>query len=80
MDDTMSFPNSVDEFMEINKIVDTDEVYTNGMELVPIFRMKQWFEHESTEKMYGWVCPVCGSGLAPFTKICPCREKWEITC
>lgn len=45
MADMMMFPKTVDEFMEKYKIVDTDEVYTNGAELVPIFRMKQWFEH-----------------------------------
>lgn len=45
MADLMTFPKTVDEFMEQYKIVDSDEVYTNGAELVPIFRMKQWFEH-----------------------------------
>ena len=43
--DTMTFPATVEEFMEKYKIVDVDQVYTNGAELVPIFRMKQWFEH-----------------------------------
>ena len=39
----MFFPETVEEFMEQNKIVDTEQIYTNGAELVPIFRMKQWF-------------------------------------
>lgn len=47
MADMMTFPATVEEFMEQYKIVDTDKVYTNGTELVPIFRMKQWFEHVS---------------------------------
>jgi hypothetical protein len=47
MNDAMSFPATVDEFMEQYKIVDCDHVYSNGMEMVPIFRMKQWFEHEA---------------------------------
>ena len=47
MCDVMSFPATVDEFMEQYKIVDREEVYTNGAEMVPIFRMKQWFEHEA---------------------------------
>lgn len=48
MSDLMTFPKTVEEFMEAYKIVDTEEVYTNGAELVPIFRMKQWFEaHEA---------------------------------
>ena len=45
MSDMQTFPETVDEFMEQYKIVDTEQVYTNGIELVPIFRMKQWFEH-----------------------------------
>lgn len=45
MSDRMTFPDSVEEFMEKYKITDTDHVYSNGIEFVPIFRMKQWFEH-----------------------------------
>ena len=45
MNDMMTFPDTVEEFMEQYKVVDTDHVYTNGTEFVPIFRMKQWFEH-----------------------------------
>ena len=45
MAESMEFPNTVEEFMEQYKVVDTECVYTNGVELVPIFRMKQWFEH-----------------------------------
>ena len=45
MSDCMTFPDTVEEFMEQYKVVDTDQVYSNGTEFVPIFRMKQWFEH-----------------------------------
>ena len=45
MADMMMFPNTVEEFMEQYKITDTEQIYTNGADLVPIFRMKQWFEH-----------------------------------
>ena len=45
MSDCMTFPDTVEEFMEQYKITDTDHVYSNGTEFVPIFRMKQWFEH-----------------------------------
>lgn len=73
MPDMMMFPKTVDEFMEKYKIVDSDEIYTNGAELVPIFRMKQWFEHADAEPVkHGywivvddpcslmWRCSVCG--------------------
>ena len=45
MGDMMAFPASVDEFMEQYKMTDTEHVYSNGTEYVPIYRMKQWFEH-----------------------------------
>lgn len=56
MSDCMTFPDTVEEFMEQYKIVDTDGIYmSKGAELVPIFRMRQWFEHlpsaqQETEK------------------------------
>lgn len=72
MPDSMMFPKTVDEFMEKYKIVDTDEIYTNGAELVPIFRMKQWFEHVNVELKQAYVivdedgnmeCSNCGSSF-----------------
>ena len=71
--EVMQFPKTVEEFMEKYKIVDSEQVYTNGAELVPIFRMKQWFEHIGAEPReighwlpyefgdYHWhKCSVCG--------------------
>ena len=49
MNNCMTFPDTVEEFMEQYKIVDTEHVYTNGVEMVPIFRMKQWFEHQNVD-------------------------------
>ena len=49
MADVMIFPKSVDEFMEQYKVVDKDYVYSNGTAFIPIFRMKQWFEHLEAE-------------------------------
>lgn len=44
MGEMMQFPKTVEEFMRQYKLTDTQQVYTNGTELVPISRMKQWFE------------------------------------
>ncbi len=24
---------------------------------------------------YGWICPVCGRGNAPFSNVCPCQDQ-----
>lgn len=46
----MTFPKTFDEFAEQYKIIDDEEIYTNGQELIPIFRVKQWLEHEDLVK------------------------------
>lgn len=33
--------------MEQHKMVDTEQIYSNGIEYVPIFRMEQWFAHQA---------------------------------
>lgn len=30
--------------------------------------------HRKTAASVGWICPACGSGLAPSTTRCPCRS------
>ena len=32
-------------------------------------------EKRQRQKRMGWVCPVCGRGLAPFTSVCPCFHE-----
>lgn len=81
MINTMIFSKTIEEFMEQYKIVDTEHVYTNGTELVPIFRMKQWFEHsekrgrwiDNTEAVGWpkWNCSVCGGVGRGDYKFCP---------
>ena len=84
MGECMTFPDSVEEFMDFYKIVDTEEIYTNGVEMVPIFRMKQWFAHKQgrwIEGKYSWddlhyndtsyKCSVCGKVNGGRTDYCP---------
>jgi rubrerythrin len=50
---------------------------------------KARIEKESREKYpnpykyypstYGWVCPVCGKGNAPWQGTCPCKNSWTVT-
>ena len=52
MGEIIQFPETVEEFMQQYKITDTQQVYTNGTELVPISRMKQWFEaHNAIDRV-----------------------------
>ena len=64
MSECMTFPDTVEEFMDSYKIVDTEQVYTNGTEMVPIYRMRQWFQHEPERKKGKWTkdcaCEICG--------------------
>ena len=53
--------------MSINDLVYRPEVYE-----IPI---PQGFGEQS-----GWICPVCGRGLAPWVSVCPCNDKYEVTC
>lgn len=67
MSDCMTFPDSVEEFMENYKVVDTDGIYmSKGAELVPIFRMRQWFEHlpsaQPERKKGKWIPVTNGRG------------------
>lgn len=84
MADMMTFPNTVEEFMEQYKITDTEQIYTNGAELVPIFRMKQWFDYEPERKTGKWEiyvismldgegckCSECGFEGVPYWDFCP---------
>ena len=50
MADMQKFPETAEEFMEEHKLVDVKQVYSGGTEFVPIFRMKQWFEHEKAKR------------------------------
>ena len=48
LDETVT--KNLDEFMEYYKVVDTEEIYSNGTEFVPIFRVKQWEEYNNKDK------------------------------
>lgn len=45
MDDCMSFPPTWQDFVAQYQFRDTEEVYTNGSKLIPVFRIEQMMEH-----------------------------------
>lgn len=71
MNNVMDFPNSFEEFIKDYEFKDNKEIYTNGCELIPTFRVMQGYEHyerqiraEEREKVLnavydcGWNCEV----------------------
>ena len=68
----MNFPNSIWEFLFDYSFIDEEQVYTNGISLIPTFRVKQAIEHyyedKESEEMtaeeinnlkYKVCCPLC---------------------
>ena len=49
MADRMEFPNTMKEFIDSFSFKDSEEVYTNGAELIPVFRVEQGLEHYAKE-------------------------------
>lgn len=45
MSDCMTFPNNWRKFLRDYSFKDSDKVYTNGVELIPVFRVEQLIEH-----------------------------------
>lgn len=43
----MEFPETFEQFAKEYGFKDSKEVYTNGSDLIPIFRVKQWLEHDN---------------------------------
>lgn len=46
----MEFPNTIKEFIDSFSFKDSEEVYTNGVELIPVFRVEQALEHYEKKK------------------------------
>lgn len=47
MKEQMEFPETFERFAKEYGFKDDKEVYTNGSDLIPIFRVKQWLEHDN---------------------------------
>lgn len=45
-----------------------------------VYRPSEWKPFpQGFGKQEGWICPVCGRGLSPWTSFCPCQSDWKIT-
>lgn len=83
MADCMIFPETVEEFIEQYKFKDNKEIYTNGVDLIPVFRIKQWMYHHMTptadveEVRHGkWIESEDDYYGLYIIKCSLCREVW----
>lgn len=46
-----------------------------------VYRPSEWKPFpQDFDKQEGWICPVCGRGVAPWVDVCPCRgSEMKIT-
>ena len=49
MADSMAFPKTMEEFIDGYSFNDSDKVYTNGVDLIPTYRVIQGFGHYEQE-------------------------------
>jgi hypothetical protein len=47
MSEQMEFPETFESFAKEYGFNDHRHIYTNGSDLIPIFRVKQWLEHDN---------------------------------
>ena len=69
----MNFPHTFDEFANEYGFKDKEEVYSNGDELIPVFRVKQWLEHIQEPRKGHWITEddfaYCSECEFPTTKV-----------
>lgn len=63
---------SVKEVTPAYMLIDKAEVMAELMMLSPA-------QPEKDIGIKGWICPVCGRGLAPYVPYCHCADKWKIS-
>ena len=49
MADCMEFPKTMEEFIDGYSFNDSEKVYTNGVDLIPVYRVVQGFGHYEQE-------------------------------
>ena len=80
MCDRMNFPKTPEEFIKIYSFIDKEEIYTNGVELIPVFRVEQMLYHyidsgicknvaEDYDDCDQFICSKCGIELQHWFRV-----------
>ena len=61
------------------RLIDADDMkkHIEGSNDDGIKTIMEWIDNQPTiepPQMAGWICPVCGRGLSPYTYVCPCKD------
>jgi hypothetical protein len=64
----MDYHVEIDQMADLHKVQEQYNQFINNN------------ESASLGGLMGWICPVCGRGLSPYTTSCPCVINREITC
>lgn len=70
----MSYCRNCGKYFSITKQSD----YCPDCEFAETEKAKSKTTDIKNSSMVGWVCPVCGRGLSPWTSCCPCKIDSEI--
>lgn len=73
--ETMDFPATPEEFINGYSFKDGEEIYTNGLQLVPVFRVEQMLEHYFTDR---GKCDVCDIKETGHGSIELCGNGWQV--
>jgi len=65
-----------------DELLTSDQDYRKIEQIIDNMQSTAPIGESRTYGMTGWICPVCGRGLSPFTSVCPCRgyTRIDITC
>lgn len=87
MADKIKFPKTMKEFIDSYSFKDKEEIYTNGAELIPVFRVEQALEHYKKEIRNKAIDEfaeqlkerILGMQMVELQgeDVCPCRETGE---
>lgn len=84
MNEQMEFPETFEGFAKEYGFKDDKEIYTNGSDLIPIFRVKQWLEYDNKlrriETDTAYECGKHANKWIPVSEKLPEEGKEVLTC
>ena len=79
--DMQDWESAPEEYIETYSFIDKEQIYTNGLKLIPVFRVEQMLNHYYKERTCQQVITECfDKRMPPFTAHCSeCGDQWGYT-